>query len=653
MVSVSSSQLDSDQVKKKQIISDGSKPKSAGLSNIVKSKHVASHTKHDAITLQDNSSLSEKRRMAALIRWGKIGKGTTKDPLESNAVLPSSARKQCVSSGGTVTPPKSKSTEKNVVLKAESATAVSQHKHKMDTNAVSSDSSSLLVRKTQDYHLGRKQKTVRGAEKKDRGNGNSSNERSSLPASQKEYNTEARRRAAIVGWEKRRNQEAAMRNVGFSVTDSVTSISTIPAPPKRQAKKVVQQSVKRSKLFSDRDDIDSRPRSTKRSRRTFQGSQNSFDNNDTKSATELVSYLRISRGWMEFHPSSRYGNGTATYGYIPSSIVSQRMVLEHGTLGMHYALDYEGSGGLREMIEKYGEDYSPHPNEKMMEASHELLKTQSLRVSEWDLGEDLPWRETEQALENECKKRMLAMKKTTVEEQVSINNSPLHSCTMVAETEVKVSEYCNEVVDKMDDLLFVANILASLDTGCANSCMINEESHTDSHLAEECSLVNERCNIKGPKLDGPLDRNVPFPMTEASHISFKECADAGKKLNAMKSKTVEMTFVKEALKPEKTSADTSSVNGKVKAKDDKQDITKSGSLALDYGEFRSEEIAASHFNIEEFTAANHNHDSKLLVTKNCGEEFKADVSRTEIVGDSLLFIQSRNLDFSNWSFGLS
>ena len=56
----------------------------------------------------------------------------------------------------------------------------------------------------------------------------------------------------------------------------------------------------------------------------------------------------LSRGWMEFHPSSRHGSGTATRGYIPSSIasfirdgsISQGTVLDRGTAGVHYALDW-------------------------------------------------------------------------------------------------------------------------------------------------------------------------------------------------------------------------------------------------------------------------------------------------------------------------
>ena len=117
---------------------------------------------------------------------------------------------------------------------------------------------------------------------------------------------------------------------------------------------------------------------------------------------------------MEFQPSSRHGSGTATHGYIPSSLatyirdgtINQSTVLGLGTLGIHYALDWEGYGGLRDMIATFGEDYSPYPTEEMMEQS---------RVPEWELGEDLPWREVEEAEETKLNEAVAVKEKEMAE----------------------------------------------------------------------------------------------------------------------------------------------------------------------------------------------------------------------------------------------
>jgi hypothetical protein len=189
---------------------------------------------------------------------------------------------------------------------------------------------------------------------------------------------------------------------------------------------------------------------TKRSRRLAEESTESYDD-EVRKINQLVSYLRLSRGWLEFRPSSRRGSGTATYGYIPSSIasfirngtISQRTVLDQGTLGVHYALDWEGYGGLKAMIATFGEDYSPYPTEEMMEQS---------RVTEWELGDDLPWREV---LENEEKK-----------------------LTMTAAREPESS-----AAD--EDVSFVAAILANLDHSAAIEC---EQSDPEVVKSEEEAL---------------------------------------------------------------------------------------------------------------------------------------------------------------------
>eukprot|EP00984_Skeletonema_dohrnii_P002477 scaffold858_cov94-Skeletonema_dohrnii-CCMP3373.AAC.2 len=193
--------------------------------------------------------------------------------------------------------------------------------------------------------------------------------------------------------------------------------------------------------------LKSKPRAgAKRSRRLAEDSTDSHEESVRK-MNELVSFLKGSRGWMEFHPSSRHGSGTATYGYIPSSVasfirggtVSKSVVLEHGTLGVHYALDYEGYGGLKEMIDSFGVDYSPYPTEEMFEVSREVLGNRNaMQVSAWDLGEDLPWQAVEQAEEKrieDFRNKMDLMKRE------------------------------DDTSDGSDDLLFVANILASISHG--------------------------------------------------------------------------------------------------------------------------------------------------------------------------------------------
>ena len=219
--------------------------------------------------------------------------------------------------------------------------------------------------------------------------------------SKKIYTADARRQAAIRGWERRRNEMAARRNTDSSFTsDDVMSIVTAPKPSA-----ATQQPRKETKQYRE---------GTKRSRRLALEDSAASHEEETRKVNELVTYLRVTRGWMEFHPSSRLGSGTAVYGYIPSSLatyirdgtINQSTVLQLGTLGIHYALDWDGYGGLRDMIATFGEDYSPYPTEEMMEQS---------RVPEWELGEDLPWREVEEAEEKKLNERIAAKEQETRE----------------------------------------------------------------------------------------------------------------------------------------------------------------------------------------------------------------------------------------------
>ena len=258
-------------------------------------------------------------------------------------------------------------------------------------------------------------------------------------ASGKVYTVKERKRAAIAGWEKRK---AARMRAGLSSTsDFATSVATIQSSVLDTAMPTMPKLTREFKNYRE---------GTKRSRRLAEESTESYDD-EVRKINQLVSYLRLSRGWLEFRPSSRRGSGTATYGYIPSSIasfirngtISQRTVLDQGTLGVHYALDWEGYGGLKAMIATFGEDYSPYPTEEMMEQS---------RVTEWELGDDLPWREV---LENEQKK-----------------------LTMTAAREPESS-----AAD--EDVSFVAAILANLDHSAAIEC---EQSDPEVVKSEEEAL---------------------------------------------------------------------------------------------------------------------------------------------------------------------
>lgn len=265
--------------------------------------------------------------------------------------------------------------------------------------------------------------------------------KTSVAASRKVYTASARRQAAILGWEKRRNEKAARRASATSYDEGTTSIALLQ-PPKLAP--LMTTTTETSSTTSSRPPKNYR-QGTKRSRRLADESTDSYED-EARKVNELVTYLRMTRGWMEFHPSSRHGSGTATYGYIPSGIasfirsgaISQRTVLDHGTLGVHYALDWDGYGGLKDMINTFGEDYSPYPTEEMMELS---------KLTEWELGEDLPWREVEAAEEQERLK------------EEGDNKGKF--------TDVKVDQESGTTANAeyvgMEDITFFANILASLD----------------------------------------------------------------------------------------------------------------------------------------------------------------------------------------------
>ena len=242
-------------------------------------------------------------------------------------------------------------------------------------------------------------------------NNNAGDSSSSAP---RIYTASMRRKAAIVGWERRRNDKCSRMNI-LTPHD----VPPIETPPQKRSRR---EGVRCSKRLAD------------------ESSDTIAD--EAKNQNELSSYLILSRNWMEFHPSSRVGSGTATYGYFPSSIatfirsgaITQKTVLDLGTLGVHYALDYEGNGGLKDMVETFGEDYAPYPTEAMMELSS---------ITDWELGEDLPWREVNDAEEESGKAKE------------------------------ETADSFNRLVD--EDVLFVASILASLDQADSNDHAVASE----------------------------------------------------------------------------------------------------------------------------------------------------------------------------------
>mmetsp|Transcript_41108 Transcript_41108/g.70346 ORF Transcript_41108/g.70346 Transcript_41108/m.70346 type:complete len:622 (-) Transcript_41108:232-2097(-) len=458
---------------------------------------------------QKNASLSEKRRIAALISWEKRrqksagAKATSK---AKSAVATSSKRKLSVTAARPVTPPKGK--KRNAappaakrrktdaarpVGKSSSSKTVGGSKVKDQENDPSSKKVYTSNERSQAAKLGwekrRNQKAANAVRKKaaklgwekrrQTTSGESSGSSSASEASSgdelssagsgsvasskikiksgaaassggRAYTAAARRKAAILGWEKRRNG----RNAGTSSAYDATA-----APPTRPSKArppSSKPSLPPKTTTTTKDAKQPHRQGSKRSRRLASASEHSGANSssfasyeeETRKMNEIVTYLRLSRGWMEFHPSSRHGAGTATYGYIPSSIasfiragtISQRTVLESGTLGVHYALDWEGHGGLKEMLERFGEDFSPYPTEEMMRCS---------RVTSWELGDDLPWREVEEADKRE--RELRREQKDKVSSADAVKEEPLSSCSAAEEEE------------DMEDILHVASILASLD----------------------------------------------------------------------------------------------------------------------------------------------------------------------------------------------
>lgn len=310
----------------------------------------------------------------------------------------------------------------------------------------------------------------------------------------KSYGAAARARAAKQGWERRKlilagvdpasitqaNDDEPQPEKVYDVKDRVKAGArnneSIRAG--RSGSSTLERSTDESQpSISDKKKgpawLKSKPREgAKRSRRLAQDSSDSHEESVRK-MNELVSFLKGSRGWMEFHPSSRHGSGTATYGYIPSSIasfirggtVSKSVVLEQGTLGVHYALDYEGYGGLKEMIDSFGVDYSPYPTDDIFEVSREVLGNRNaMQVSAWDLGEDLPWQEVEQAEEKRIEEFRNKMDLKKRSDETSCGSEDL-------------------------DLLFVANILASLDHGTSDDTREQDVKNQklDHDVAPECT----------------------------------------------------------------------------------------------------------------------------------------------------------------------
>lgn len=276
--------------------------------------------------------------------------------------------------------------------------------------------------------------------------------------SRKVYTASDRAKAARLGWEKRK---ALLAGLPF---DESAFTLTMPSVPDMTP------------------EIKNPREGSKRSRRLADDSAGSTYEDEAKKINQSVTYLKMSRGWMEFRPSSRRGNGTATYGYIPSSIasfirdgtLSKRTVLNHGTLGVHYALDWDDYGGLKAMIATFGEDYSPPPTEEMMEHAN-------MTADEWELGEDLPWKEI-----NEAEEKELAARKREL-----------------------------DAID--EDILFVATILANLDHIAAKECNQIDEEVNKSKEEDTSDLAPNGTRRKAPK-DASLSDKRRF----ASMISWEK-----------------------------------------------------------------------------------------------------------------------------------
>lgn len=383
-----------------------------------------------------DASVSEKRRVAALISWekrrAKISGARAPRPRPAAKGTKASKRKQPVATVNVarpVTPPKDKKRVPVPSAKRRKTDAanVPSRIGKEDAIEVRRKAAKLGWERRQRKLLAEAgdASTSAAAVRPPSAAAAAKKRASSKSKSAGGYSGAARRKAAVLGWAKRRGEKTTGTT---RVSSSDTSSSRAPSKSK----------MPRSKPLSG-----PRTQGSKRSRR-LASCEDSSDAHETEGRrmNELVTHLRLSRGWMEFRPSSRHGSGTATYGYIPSSIaalvrsgaLSQRVVLERGTLGVHYALDWHGHGGLKEMIDRFGEDFGPHPTEDMIAEA---------RAPEWELGDDLPWREVEAAEEERLRRRK--------EERMAA----------VKDGNESVSQ-ANEEED-VDDILYIASILASLD----------------------------------------------------------------------------------------------------------------------------------------------------------------------------------------------
>lgn len=239
-----------------------------------------------------------------------------------------------------------------------------------------------------------------------------------MSPSKRVYTAELRSLTAKAAWEKRKRKLQAAKKLVSNVVTDITSTEDDAAASKQVEIKSTAQAAKKRKKHQT-EPTRSRPR------RDLQEEEDTVGG--TGDANELITRLRRLLGWMEFHPSSRYGNGTADYCYIPGSLAqlirngafSKPIVLEHGTLGVHYAFDYEGYGGLKAMIETFGEDYSPCPTDQMMEASLDLQDKKDAKMEQWYMDEDLPWKEVTD-LEDKKMKQKCAERREELEARLNV-----------------------------------------------------------------------------------------------------------------------------------------------------------------------------------------------------------------------------------------
>ncbi|KAL7472282.1 hypothetical protein ACHAXS_012615 [Conticribra weissflogii] len=351
------------------------------------------------------------------------------------------------------------------------------------------------------------------------------------PVSKKgSYNADARRQAALAGWEKRRLAKLRMQykraSTAWSSDDTSAENNKVEKEPKKE--KTAPQD------YSDIDGMRAGRSSVSKSKTSGALQQRRSTRAFTRSCKEadeskddiraIATYLRVSRNWMEFHPSSRYGNGTATYAFIPASIAmlirngtipQKHIVLKHGKIGVHFALDYEGIGGLRAMVEKYGKDYAPYPTDEMLECSRNEQEKRLLRASEWDLGEDMPWEAVGERIMEEVQDEM--NQKLYVARIVdSSEENPHRSDSLSAAIEIKEStiQPLNGIIDKSetsDDLHYIGEILAALDTS------VSKHESVPGDLAHR---VEERdADSSCARLSGSMLQCNPLSTEEVTSIS--------------------------------------------------------------------------------------------------------------------------------------